>query len=206
MRKHKKLFAFIIALILVAIALFGRYEESFRITDVNVQRIEIENLTDSFYADKNLYLVNVDYELNYSYGLRMNHNYNCTRYTANGSVDSLEGIIIEDSSRQSLNKHTEILNQYGVNQYGEKDFNSLQMSFANDSSSRQYIDSYKSWNEIYQVLQRGGPDLHSPNRYCVFYMNKNSPLPKFFTLKFKERKIEVNINNNPIICRVKEVD
>ena len=72
--------------------------ESFKITDVQIQRIEIENQNDSTLEDKNLYIIDVDYELNYSYGLRFFvHNFACTRYTANGSVDSLEKIIIEDS-------------------------------------------------------------------------------------------------------------
>ncbi len=205
MKRHKLLVTLVVILVLVIMAAVERYVESFKITDVQIQRIEIENPLDSTYVDKNLYIINVDYELNYSYGLRFFvHNFACTRYTANGSVDTLKGVIIEDSLRQSLNKYAKILNEYGSNSYGEKQFNCLQLAFPDDSTSTRYIDAYEGWDEIYRVLQIGGPDLHSPNRYCAFYIKKNCPLPKYFKLIFKEREIEVKINNNPVVCRVKE--
>jgi hypothetical protein len=200
MKRHKLLVTLVVILVLVIMAAVERYVESFKITDVQIQRIEIENQNESTLEDKNLYIIDVDYELNYSYGLRFFvHNFACTRYTANGSVDSLEKIIIEDSLRRPLNRYTEILNEYGGNRYGN-----LQLAFPDDSTSIRYIDAYEGWDEIYRVLQIGGPDLHSPNRYCAFYIRKTCPLPKYLKLIFKEREIEVKINNNPVVCRITE--
>ena len=64
MKRHKLLVTLVVILVLVIMAAVERYVESFKITDVQIQRIEIENQNDSTLEDKNLYIIDVDYELN----------------------------------------------------------------------------------------------------------------------------------------------
>lgn len=177
----------LVVLSCIGLYIIAGFEEkivSYTVTNVNVQRIEVE---DSIQNGKVLYLVCCQCKTN------KGHKWEAPRFfaykgihTTSGNTEHIEDIYIQDSYKNKINVGTGELNilhlKSGIDRYG------------------QYI-CIESGNirDIHQIKEAlKSKHLDGNDNYYLFYVNEGTPLPAYLTLHFKERDIRVKINNTPV--------
>lgn len=187
MDKISYICSFLLAIIFVSCQ---KEETSYYISDLRVQRIEIE---DSLSNDTLYYL------LDFSMGF--NSEWKVIRpWMLNRKPEEIVlSVAIEDSLHVNITEHVKIFDGH----YGAHDYYRIIPTSIGEVNDSDIIccRRFDKWQTLIEHLNRI-PHPYDGHYYSMLSVNSCMPLPAYFTLKLETREIRVKVNNTPVRYKV----
>lgn len=161
--------------------------DGYKITDVVMQRVEIEDMP---IQDGYLYLIYP--EIN---EIWTEVSFLSQSAGKSGSVDQVDAVIVEDSAGYDINGWLVPVNTYK----GEK-YNNMYLYELEDHSYAKKVSWYDG--NIHDWLKK------NDGRYGdmdLFSISSNAPVPEYIVVQFPNRVIRAKVNNNAMRYQIKEV-
>lgn len=165
-----------------------------RITDVTMQRIEIE---DSMTSNEVLYIIEPVAE----YSTKCHFLRRCHCQYKYGSIERIDSIYLEDISGKNLNGWAVPKDSY----HGHK-FTDMVLVPAEDTLVSERIvwnmEVAHDWTSIREWLQQYDYRISGPKLLSI---SKSLPMPENIVIRFADRSIRAKVNNEPKHYKIKNI-
>lgn len=163
--------------------------KSVKITDISLQRIEID---DSLQSGKVLYMLSSHYET-HDWHLKFIYP-DPPRY---GSYEPIHGMTVKDADGMEMNDSFLPLDSC----LGRECVNAT-LSVANDTSATVMVNFHTGLDEIVDELRSCAIRTKVPK---LLYADAEHPLPDSVILHFQQRDLKAKVNNVPVKYHVKNI-